>query len=329
MTPIAPIVQAFFTDYLVTQRRLSPNTVRAYRDTWKLLLQYVADQTGTPVHRLTVEQLDHDQIARFLTHLEATRGNTVSTRNARLAAIHAWCAYAARTLPTHVADLARINAIPVKKHTRPDLTWLTGNETQALLDTIPTTTWTGRRDHALLALAAHTGLRVGEIADLTITDLQLATPAHVACHGKGRKRRTTPITQTLADSLAAYLNERETRPGQALFPGPHGQAMSTDAIRYRLAVHLAAASTTCPSLTGKHVTMHTLRHSAAMRFLHAGVDTSVIALWLGHEQIATTGVYLHADLTIKQQALDRTRPPDTPPGTYQPDDALLAWLSDL
>lgn len=172
-------------------------------------------------------------------------------------------------------------------------------------------------------------MRVAEIAALAIADIQLTTPAHVACRGKGRKRRVTPITTTLAKTLAAYLDERRTRPGQALFPGPAGQPMSTDAIRHRLAVHLATASNTCPGLAAKHVTMHTLRHSAAMRFLHAGIDTSVIALWLGHEQIATTGVYLHADLAIKQQALDRTRPPDTPPGPYQPEDPLLAWLNNL
>ena len=329
MTAIAPTIQAFFTDHLVAQRRLSPNTVRAYRDTWKLLLQHISDNTDTPVCRITIEQADHDQVAGFLAWLETSRGNSITTRNARLAAIHAWASYTARTLPEHVADLARVAAIPVKKHPHPDLTWLTDTETQALLDAITTRTWTGRRDRALLTLAAHTGLRLSELASLTITDLQLTTPAHVACLGKGRKRRVTPITTPLADLLATYLQERSTRPGQALFPGPAGHAMSSDAISHRLAVHLATATTRCPTLAGKHVTMHTLRHTAAMRFLHAGIDTSVIALWLGHEQIATTGIYLHADLTIKQQALDRTRPPEVPAGRYQLDDALLAWLNNL
>lgn len=329
MTAIAPTIQAFFTDYLVAQRQLSPNTVRAYRDTWKLLLGYIGDHTGTPVCRISIEQVDHDQVAGFLAWLETSRGNSAATRNTRLAAIHAWAAYTAGTLPEHVADLARVAAIPVKKHPRPDLTWLTDTEAQALLDAIATRTWTGRRDQALLSLAIHTGLRLSELAGLTITDLQLTTPAHVACRGKGRKRRVTPITTALAGLLAAYLEERATRPGQALFPGPAGQAMSTDAISHRLAVHLATATTGCPTLAGKHVTMHTLRHTAAMRFLHAGIDTSVIALWLGHEQIATTGIYLHADLAIKQQALDRTRPPEVPIGRYQPDDALLAWLINL
>ena len=157
----------------------------------------------------------------------------------------------------------------------------------------------------------------------------MASPAHIACRGKGRKRRVTPITTALAGMLAAYLDERSAKPGHALFPGPAGAAMSTDAIAHRLAIHLQAASPDCPSLAGKHVTMHTLRHTAAMRFLHAGIDTSVIALWLGHEQIATTGIYLHADLSIKQQALDRTRPPEVPTGRYQPDDTLLAWLNNL
>ena len=329
MTAIAPTIQAFFTDYLVAQRQLSPNTVRAYRDTWKLLLQYLGDRTGTPVCRIRIEQVDHDHVTGFLTWLETSRGNSAATRNARLAAIHAWATYTARMLPEHVADLARVTAIPVKKHPRPDLTWLTETETRALHDAIATHTWTGRRDRTLLALTVHTGLRLSEIASLTIADVQLAAPAHVACRGKGRKRRVTPITTDLTDLLATYLQERSTRPGQALFPGPTGHAMSTDAIAHRLAVHLAAATTTCPSLAGKHVTMHTLRHTAAMRFLHAGIDTSIIALWLGHEQIATTGIYLHADLAIKQQALDRTRPPEVPAGRYQPDDTLLAWLDNL
>lgn len=329
MTAIAPTIQAFFTDYLTAQRQLSPNTIRAYRDTWKLLLAFISDNTCTPVCRIRIEQVDHDHVTGFLTWLETSRGNSVATRNARLAAIHAWATYTARMLPEHVADLARITAIPVKKNPRPDLTWLTDTETRALLNAIGTTTWTGRRDRAMLTLAAHTGLRLSELASLTTADVQLTTPAHVACHGKGRKRRVTPITTALADLLASYLHQRATRPGQALFPGPTGQAMSTDAISHRLAVHLATAITGCPTLAAKHVTMHTLRHTAAMRFLHAGIDTSVIALWLGHEQIATTGIYLHADLTIKQQALDRTRPPEIPAGRYQPDDTLLAWLNNL
>ena len=329
MTAIAPTIQAFFTDYLAAQRQLSPNTVRAYRDTWKLLLTYISDNTSTPVCRIRIEQVDHDQVTGFLAWLETSRGNSISTRNARLAAIHAWATYTSRMLPEHVADLARVAAIPVKKHPRPDLTWLTDTEAQAVLDAIPTNNWTGRRDRALLALAIHSGLRLSELASLTITDLQLDSPAHVACRGKGRKRRVTPITTSLANLLATYLTERVTRPGQALFPGPAGQAMSTDAISHRLAVHLTVATTSYPTLAGKHITMHTLRHTAAMRFLHAGIDTSVIALWLGHEHIATTGIYLHADLAIKQQALDRTRPPTVPTAPYQPSDTLLAWLDNL
>ena len=329
MTAIAPSIQAFFTDYLVAQRRLSSNTVGAYRDTWRLLLQHVSQVTGTPVCRISIEQVDHDRITGFLTWLETSRGNSVSTRNARLAAIRAWSTYTANRYPEHLEHLAKIGAIPVKKRARPDLTWLTDTEIQALLDAVPTRTWTGRRDRALLALAAHTGLRVSEIAGLIIADLQLRPPAHIACQGKGRKRRVTPITNGLAATLAGYLEERATRPGQALFPGPSGRPISTDAISHRLTVHLIPARANCSTLADKHVTMHTLRHSAAMRFLHAGIDTSVIALWLGHEQTATTGIYLHADLEIKQRALDRTRPPEVPSGPYQPEDTLLAWLDEL
>jgi len=263
MTLAAPLIQAFFTNYLVTQRRVSPNTVHAYRDTWKLFLIYISETTNTPVSKISVEQVDHDQVAAFLTFLETDRRNTVSTRNARLAAIHAWCQYAAQSLPDHVGDLARVIAIPVKKYCRPELTWLTDLETQALLEAIPNNTWTGRRDKAMLTLAANTGLRVAEITNLTISDVHLDKPPYVSCQGKGRKRRTTPITGELAVHLSRYLCERATRPGQALFPGPNGQPLSVDAIQHRLAITCTAAAQTCSTLADKHITMHTLRHYVA------------------------------------------------------------------
>ncbi|BAH55488.1 tyrosine-type recombinase/integrase [Rhodococcus opacus] len=209
------------------------------------------------------------------------------------------------------------------------MSYLTATQVKALLDGIDTTTWTGRRDQAMFTLAAHTGLRVSELISLTVDSVHLGTAAHVACTGKGRKHRATPLTTATAALLKTYLHERHTHPGHALFPNPRGEPLSVDAIGQRLRTHVRRAARACPELAGTHVTVHTLRHTAAMRFLAAGIDTAVIALWLGHESTATTSIYLHADMDIKRRALERTRQPDVVAGDYTPPDSLLAWLQGL
>jgi len=329
MPLLAPVLQEYFTAHLVAQRAMSPATIRTYRDTWRLFLIFLSDKTRVPAHRLDTTHVDEAQVTAFLEHLEHERGNSVATRNLRLAAIKAMMAFQATKAPEQLDTVARIHAIPTKKHTKSQVTFLTPAEVQALLDTIDTGTWTGKRDQAMFILAAQTGLRLSEITTLTISSLHLSTAAHVACTGKGRKNRTTPLTSATASVLKTYLEERTARPGQALFPNPHGHALSADAVQRRLAIHLAKAATICPELAGKHVTVHTLRHAAAMRFLDAGIDAAVIALWLGHESTATTSIYLHADMSIKRAALDRTRQPDTPAGDYHPADPLLTWLQSL
>jgi len=213
---------------------------------------------------------------------------------------------------------------------RPDLiTYLTQPETDALLDAPDQATWTGRRDHALLALAIHTGLRVSELTALTLADVHLGTGTHVSCLGKGRKQRSTPLTSGVTAVLHAWLAERAGLPTDPLFPTRRGTPLSPDAVQQRLATHATTAAATCPTLAGKTITPHVLRHTAAMRLLSAGVDTTVIALWLGHEQVATTQVYIHADLALKEQALARTTPAGTTPGRYQPPDAIIAFLESL
>jgi integrase/recombinase XerD len=329
MPALAPIIQAYFTAHLTTQRALSPSTISAYRDTWTLFLIFLSSQVNVPAYRLDTADLDPDLVVAFLDHLEHRRGNCVATRNLRLAAIKGLMAFTATQTPEHLDIIARIQAIPVKKHPKPDLTYLTVAQTDALLNAIRSNTWTGRRDLALFTLAIQTGLRLSEITSLTITSVHLGTAPHVACTGKGRKKRSTPLTVATAAVLTTYLHERTTHPGEALFPNPHGRSLSPDAVQQRLACHLARAVASCPDLAGKHITVHTLRHTAAMRFLEAGIDTAVIALWLGHETTATTSVYLHADMMIKRAALDRTRQPDTPAGQYRPKDSLLAWLQSL
>lgn len=329
MALLAPILQEYFTAYLVTQRAVSSAAIRAYRDTWRLFLAFLSEQAKVPAHKLETSQIGPAQVIAFLDHLEHDRGNGTATRNSRLAAIKTLMACQATRAPEMLDTIARIHAIPVRKNPKPQVTFLTFSETQALLDAITTSTWTGRRDQAMFTLAAQTGLRLSEITGLSITDVHLGTASHVACTGKGRKQRTTPLTAATTLVLRTYLQERTARPGHALFPGPHGQMLSADAVQGRLRLHLTRAAATCPGLAGKHVTVHTLRHTAATRFLEAGIDAAVIALWPGHESIATTSIYLHADMAIKRKALDRTRQPGTPPGGYQPADPLLSWLQSL
>ena len=329
MTALAPTLQAFFTDRLARQRQASPHTIGAYRDTWRLLLAHAARHTGRQPSHLEVSDLDAPLIGKFLDHLEADRGNSARTRNARLAAIHSLFRYAALRHPEHAEVIARVLAIPPKRYDKALVTYLTEPETTALLAAPDRSTWAGRRDHALLLLAAQTGLRVSELTGLACGDVHLGAGAHVSCTGKGRKQRITPLTSGTVAVLRTWLTERGSQPSQPLFPARAGGRLSRDAVERRLAKHTATAAARCPSLNAKTVTAHTLRHTAAMRLLHAGTDTSVIALWLGHEQAETTQIYLHADLALKERALARTKPPDTKPGRYRPPDQLLAFLEAL
>lgn len=329
MNALATSLQTYFTTFAHTQRDLSANTISSYRDTWRMLLKYLNETLGTPVEALDLDDLTATNVTAFLDHLQHERGNNAKTRNTRLTAIRSVLARALPDHPEHAATITHVLAIPPRRTTRPVIEFLTPVETQALLDAPDQQTWTGRRDHALLVMAVQTGLRISEICSLTYEDIHLGAGPHIACTGKGRRQRITPLTKTTVGTMRNYLAERRSRPGTALFCGPHGQPLSRDALEHRLAKHLTTAATTCPSIGAKHVTMHTLRHTAAMNLLSAGVDVSVIALWLGHADTHSTAAYLHADMATKQAALDRTRPPNVNPGTYQPEPDLLAWLTAL
>jgi len=260
MTVLAPTLQVFFTDRLTRQRNASPHTIAGYRDTWRLLLTFTAARTGIAPSSLDLDDIDASLVAAFLDHLENERGNSVRTRNARLAAIHSLFRYAALSHPEHAQSISRVLAIPPKRFDRAVICYLTEPEVEALLATCDQTTWTGRRDHAMLLLAVQTGLRISELIGLTRADVHLGAGAHIVCHGKGRKERATPLTTDTRAVLRDWLSEHVKDPTASLFPSRHGRALSRDAIERRISHYAALATQACPSLQKKTVTAHVLRH---------------------------------------------------------------------
>jgi integrase/recombinase XerD len=329
MSDLAPILESFFVDRLIQQRRASPETIDAYRTTFRLLLDFAQHRLHKQPSALGLADLDAPMITSFLAHLERERHNSVRTRNARLAAIRSMFGFAALRHPEHSALIQRVLAVPDKRCERTVVEFLTDIEVDSLLDAPDRRTWTGRRDHTLLALAVQTGLRVSELTGLTRGDLQLGHGAHVRCLGKGRKERCTPLTTATACAVREWLKEIHADASTPLFPTARSTRLSADAVQDLVAKHVGQAAKTCPSLRAKHVTPHTLRHTAAMRLLHAGVDPVVIALWLGHESIQSTNAYVHADMALKDRALARTVPLAVKPGRYRAPDPLLAFLEAL
>ena len=325
----ARLLQAFFTDRLMRQRQASLHTIASYRDTFCLLLQYVQQCMNKPPSALSLTALDAPIIGAFLDYLEQKRGNSPRSRNVRLAAIHSFFHYVALHEPTYSALCQRVLAIPSKRYERVPITFLTPPEIEALLAAPDQRTWLGRRDRTLLLLDVQTGLRVSELIGLRCQDITLGHGAHVYCLGKGRKSRCTPLRSDAVAALDQWLNERQGQPTDPLFVSQRGGPLSRDSIEYLVAKHVKTASQHCPSLKHKHITPHVLRHSAAMDLLQHGVDCAVIALWLGHESVETTQIYLHASMEIKEQALEKTTPIGVQQGRYRPDDELLAFLSAL
>lgn len=323
------LVQAFFTDRLLKQRRASPHTVTAYRNTFRLLLRFAATRLGRAPSQLALADLDATFLGEFLDHLERERGNCTRSRNARLAALHAFFRYVAFVAPAHALLCQRVLAIPSKRFERGIVEFLSDDEIEALLAAPDTATWIGRRDRALLLVAVQTGLRVSELTALRRQEVTLGAGAHVRCLGKGRKLRCTPLRREVEQILAAWLRERPPEPDAPVFPSSRGGHMSEDAVERLVARYATMAHRRCPSLGNKRITPHTLRHTAAMQLLQRGVDRSVIALWLGHESIETTQIYLHADLRLKEEALARTASSGQVPRRFSPGDALLTFLEGL
>ena len=328
-TKLAPLLERFFMQRLMQQRQASPHTISSYRDTFRMFLKFAQQRLHKPPSDLSFEQVDAPLIVAFLDQLERQRGLSVRSRNLRLTAIHSFFRYVAFELPAHSAQIQRVLAIPSKRFTRVLVRFLTRPEVDALLAAPDQRTWFGRRDHAFLLTAAQTGLRLSEMTGLKRDDVVLDAGAHVCVIGKGRKERCVPLAKPTVAVLKAWLREPQRGDQGVLFPNARGGRLSPDGVHYLLVRHCAAASKVCPSLKHKRVTVHVLRHTVALDLLQEGVDRSVIALWLGHESVETTQIYLEATLAMKEAALAKTTPPNTIYRRYRPGDSLLAFLSSL
>jgi site-specific recombinase XerD len=325
----APLLERFFTQRLMKERQASPHTIGAYRDTYRQFLKFVQQRLHKSPSQLNLEDIDAPLIVAFLDEIEKNQGVSVRTRNLRLAAIHSFFRYAAYEEPDHSAQIQRVLAIPSKRFTRTLIHFLTPPEVDALLAAPDQGTWSGRRDHAFLLVAVQTGLRLSEMTGLNREDMVLGTGAHVRVIGKGRKERCTPIARSTRAVLKAWLREPQRGDGTVLFPSERGQRLSVHGVQYLLNKHRKAACEVCPSLEQKRVTVHCLRHAMAMDLLQSGVRRSVIALWLGHESVETTEIYVEATLAMKEQALEKAAPRRGKPGRFKPTDELLDFLNSL
>jgi integrase/recombinase XerD len=326
---LGTLIEAFFCKRLISQRRASPHTIASYRDTFRLLLAFAQKRLSRPPSQLELKDISPSLVSDFLDHLEATRGNRARTRNLRLTAVRSFFRFAALEAPDHGGVIQRVLAIPNKRCQRPLIGFLTRPEIEALLAAVDCRTWIGRRDYAFLLVAMQTGLRLSEITAVRREDIILGPGAHIYCVGKGRKERGTPITKVARRVLQAWMKEPWPIESAFLFPSISGGRLSADAVQDLVSKHVAAARTKCPSLVKKRVTPHVLRHTAAMELLQAGVDRSMIALWLGHESVETTQIYLNANLALKEEILAKINPVNGKPGRYHPTDRVLSFLSSL
>lgn len=326
---LSSLLQGFFTDRLCAQLGASSYTVAAYRDTFRLLFRFAGERLKQAPSGMRVEQLDPSFIGAFLQHLEADRGNCTRTRNVRLAALRAFFRYVAVNEPAHALQCQRILAMPTKRYQRGPVEFLTDEEVAALVAAPLLDTWLGRRDRAILLVAAQTGLRNSELTSLRRQDVECGAGAHLRCLGKGRKTRCTPLTRDALAVLKQWFAEQNADGNAPVFPTSRGGHISPDALQRLVARHVATASKRCPSLKGKKVTPHTLRHTAAMALLRRGVDLTVIALWLGHESTETTQAYIHADMSLKERALAHGTGRGATPRRYRAPDPLLTFLERL
>jgi site-specific recombinase XerD len=326
---LAPFLQSFFTSRLLRQMQVSSHTISSYRDTFRLLLRFLDKRLRKPPSSLLLEEIEAPLIVAFLDDLENQRGISPRSRNLRLSAIRSFFRYLSFELPTHAAQIQRVLAIPPKRYHRSLVGFLSRPEAEALLQAPNLTNWAGRRDRMLILMALQTGLRLSEMITLKREDIFLKTGAHVRVMGKGRKERCTPLAKRTESVLREWLKEPDRGDEGLVFTNARGGRLSADGVQYCISKHVATASVGCQSLGKKRVSPHILRHTAAMELLLAGVDRTVIALWLGHESIETTQIYLDANLAMKEQALAKVQPLEAKLRRYKPDDTLLSFLNDL
>lgn len=328
-TTFASVLTRFFTQRLMQQCQVSPHTLHSYRDTFRLLLRFAKERLGKEPSMLIWDEIDAPLIDAFLDDLQAKRGIGARSRNLRLTAVRSLFSYAAFELPEYAEQIQRVLAIPSQRCIHKQINYLIPPEVDALLAAPDRSTWSGRRDHAWLLMAVQTGLRLSEITGLTREDFHLSGGAHVHVLGKGRKERAVPLTRQTKEVLDAWLAEPAVGESHIVFPNRCGARLSNDGLEYLLAKHVATAHKTCPSMRDKRISPHVLRHTCAMELLQAGVDTTVIAMWLGHESVQTTHIYLEADLAMKEKVLGKTTPHEGSLEVYRPNDALLEFLKAL
>jgi integrase/recombinase XerD len=326
---LGTLVHAFFCERLLSERNASPRTVSGYRDSIRLLLQFMSARTKRAPSRLLLVDLDAPLVLKFLDDLEKRRHNSSRTRNTRLAAVKSFVKYIAYREPVFLLNAERILAIPMKRFDRPMLSYLTRDEVDAISSVLDRSTWSGRRDHVLFATFYNTGARVSELTGLKVTDVCFGETGYIRLYGKGRKERSIPLWKSTVKEVESWISYLGSEPTAPLFPNRKGQPLTRSGVEYRLRIAVQKATLLCPSLEQKNVSPHTYRHTTAMHLLQAGVDLSTIALWLGHESPATTHTYIEADLQMKQTALDRLQEPQGSKGRYRPPDKVLAFLDSL
>ena len=323
------LVQYFFAQHLCTNKQVSPKTVAAYRDTFRLLLTFMQDQTGRPASALRITDIDAPSVLAFLDHLETQRGNKARSRNARLYAIRSFFRVIALRDPANIAIVDRVMAIPCKRTTKPMITYLTREEIDSILAVPDQTTWVGSRDHALFLTLYNTGARASEITQMRCEQVSFGSSTFVRLHGKGRKERTVPLWPQTARVLRQWFRKLGSTDQDLAFPAVRGGPLSNDGLDYALQRAIEEAIAECPSLNKKHVSPHVIRHTTAMHLLQSGVDIAVIALWLGHESIETTHGYIEADLNMKERALAKLTPAKGRMSRFEPGDDLLQFLNGL
>jgi len=323
------LLQRFFSDYLISQRQASGHTISSYRDTFCLFLKFLQRHLKKDPSTIEIENITVDIIKEFLKDLEKNRNISIRSRNQRLAAIHSCFRYAAFLYPEQSNLIQQILAIPHKKHDYPVVQFLSSNEINELLAAPDRTTWLGRRDYTLILLAIRTGMRVSELINLRWNDITIGSSSHVHCVGKGRKERVTPITKNTASVLKSWFNENKSTNENLVFINTRKGKLSRDGFRYILKKYIRQVSDNCVTLKRKCISPHSLRHTAAMQLLEAGVDTMIIAIWLGHESIESTQIYIKADLKMKENALNKTKDPKIKSLRYKPNDSLMKFLKSL